>query len=120
LRRRDTAALLGLLSVHCKVHGFCKPVEVLLRFSIFAYVVVLCTEEDLRFRCLHVFFAKVGSDPDLRTFAFVRVAEKRGEGLLSTQIVPIWCSRIIKVGWAPVTLSAKLVARLITLEHKFY
>jgi hypothetical protein len=46
--------------------------------------------------------------------------EKRGEGLLSTQIVPIWCSRIIKVGWAPVTLSAKLVARLITLEHKFY
>jgi len=22
--------------------------------------------------------------------------EKRGEGLLSTQIVPIWCSRIIK------------------------
>jgi hypothetical protein len=45
---------------------------------------------------------------------------KPGGGLLSTQIVPIWCSRIIKVGWAPVTLSAKLVARLITLEHKFY
>lgn len=120
MRRRDIAAFLGLLSVHCKVHGFCKPVEVLLRFSIFAYPVALCTEEDLKFRCLHVFLAKVRSDPDLRTFANVRIAEKPGESLLSTQIVPIWWSRIIKVGWAPVTLSAKLVARLITLEHKFY
>ncbi len=69
---------------------------------------------------MHVFFAKVGSDPDLRTFANVRIAEKPGGSLLSTQILPIWWSRIIKVGWAPVTLFAKLVARLITLEHKFY
>jgi hypothetical protein len=46
--------------------------------------------------------------------------EKPGGTLLSTQILPIWWSRIIKVGWAPVTLFAKLVARLITLEHKFY
>jgi hypothetical protein len=120
LRRRDIAAFLGLLSVHCKVHGFCKPVEVLLRFSIFAYPVVLCTEEGFDVCMFSLPKWVLFLISDLRTFVNVRIAEKPGGSLLSTQIVPIWWSRIIKVGWAPVTLSAKLVARLITLEHKFY